>query len=173
MAGTFAACEEVEATAGSSGAASDAAAEPADDTAKKDKKEKKGKDAAGGDGSVSLGGKSEIRIDGKKFDGIDLETVACTEQDGQVVVSSASLGGQEALGIIMSAGARPKVETLSIVVDGVSLAVSSAGGVSVGSARVEMDGDRYTITGEAVGADTKNLSAGTITRDFEIAVTCS
>ena len=36
-----------------------------------------------------------------------------------------------------------------------------------------MDGDTYTITGEATGADIKNPMAGMVTKPFSIKVTCS
>ncbi len=68
---------------------------------------------------------------------------------------------------------QPKVESLSVLVDGVALAVSSMAGAQVGSAEVAVDGSTYTITGEATGADTKDPAAGMITKEFEISVSCS
>ncbi len=46
-------------------------------------------------------------------------------------------------------------------------------GAKSGSAEVKVDGDRYTITGEAVGADMSNPMAGMITKPFTVTVTCS
>ena len=40
-------------------------------------------------------------------------------------------------------------------------------------AEVKVDGDTYTITGEASGADMKNPMAGMINKPFTITVTCS
>jgi ipoprotein LpqH len=59
------------------------------------------------------------------------------------------------------------------VVDGNALAVSNAMGVKSGSADVKVDGNTYTITGEAQGADIKNPMAGMITKPFTIKVSCS
>ena len=59
-----------------------------------------------------------------------------------------------------------------MVVDGNALAVSNMGGVKSGSAEVKVDGDTYTITGEATGADMKNPMAGMITKPFTVTVTC-
>jgi lipoprotein LpqH len=67
----------------------------------------------------------------------------------------------------------PVVESLALVVDGNALAVSDMMGVKTGSAAVKADGDTYTITGEAQGADMKNPMAGMITKKFEIKVSCS
>jgi lipoprotein LpqH len=64
------------------------------------------------------------------------------------------------------------VESLGMVVDGNALAVSSMGGMKSGSAEVEVDGDTYTITGEATGADMKNPMAGMITKPFTVTVSC-
>ena len=61
----------------------------------------------------------------------------------------------------------------SLVVDGNALAVANNMGVRTGSADVKVDGDTYTITGEAQGADIKNPMAGMITKKFEIKVSCS
>ena len=38
---------------------------------------------------------------------------------------------------------------------------------------VTVDGDSYTITGEAAGADMSNPMAGMITKPFTVTVTCS
>ena len=47
------------------------------------------------------------------------------------------------------------------------------GGMKSGSAEVKVDGDTYTITGEAAGADMKNPMAGMITKPFTVTVTCN
>ncbi len=73
----------------------------------------------------------------------------------------------------MTDEATPKVESLGLVVDGSALAVSDSMGMAVGSAEVSVDGDTYTITGEAEGADMKNPTAGMIKKEFTIKVTCN
>ena len=52
-------------------------------------------------------------------------------------------------------------------VDGNALAVGDMMGAKSGSAEVEVDGNSYTITGEAQGADIKNPMAGMITKTFD------
>ena len=73
----------------------------------------------------------------------------------------------------MTDEATPVVESLGLVVDGNALAVANNMGVKTGSADVTVDGDTYTITGEAQGADIKNPMAGMISKKFEIKVSCS
>jgi ipoprotein LpqH len=73
----------------------------------------------------------------------------------------------------MTDEATPKVESVALVVDGNALAVASMGGASTGSADVAVDGNSYTITGDAVGADMKNPMSGMISKKFEIKVTCN
>ena len=75
--------------------------------------------------------------------------------------------------VVMTDEATPVVESLGLVVDGNALAVANNMGVKTGSADVTVDGDTYTITGEAQGADIKNPMAGMITKKFEIKVSCS
>ena len=65
------------------------------------------------------------------------------------------------------------VESVALVVDGNALAVAQMGGMKSGSAEATVDGNTYTITGEATGADMKNPMAGMITKKFEIKVTCN
>jgi lipoprotein LpqH len=100
--------------------------------------------------------------------------VTCVKQGGKITVASAPYGGgAQGLGVVMSDEATPKVESLALFVDGSALAVSEMGGMKTGSAEVAVDGDEYTITGEAAGADMKNPMAGMITKKFEIKVACS
>lgn len=124
------------------------------------------------DSDLSLGGEAEIEVDGKAYNGVDLELVTCIKQDGDIILSSASVELDKGVSALMKDGNPPTVESLSIVVDDIVLSVASSGGVSMGSAAVTVDGDRYTITGKAVGADTSDMSAGMITKSFKIAVTC-
>lgn len=121
---------------------------------------------------ASTGGETSVKVEGKDLSDLDLDTVTCTKQGGKITVASGSVGGQEGLGVMLTDAEQPKVEALSMVVDGVALAVTSSGGANVGSAEVEVDGDNYTITGEATGADTEDPTAGMITKEFEIKVSC-
>ncbi|MCV6999432.1 lipoprotein LpqH [Mycolicibacterium alvei] len=125
------------------------------------------------DTEVSSGGNTQVKVDGSDLAGLDLNSVTCVKQGGKINVASAATGGQQGLGVVMTDEATPKVESLGLVFEGSALAVSEAMGVKVGSAEVKVDGDTYTITGEASGADMKNPMAGMINKPFTITVSCS
>lgn len=129
--------------------------------------------ASSGASQASTGGKTEVKVGGSDLAGLDLNSVTCVKQAGKINVASAAIGGQQGLGVVMTDEATPKVESLGLVYDGSALAVSENMGVKVGSAEVKVDGDTYTITGEASGADMKNPMAGMINKPFTITVTCS
>ncbi|MED5815983.1 lipoprotein LpqH [Mycolicibacterium sp. 050232] len=131
------------------------------------------KPAAAADTKVSSGSNAQVKVDGSDLAGLDLNSVTCVKQGGKINVGSAAVGGQQGLGVVMTDEATPKVESLGLVYDGSALAVSEAMGVKVGSAEVKVDGDTYTITGEASGADMKNPMAGMINKPFTITVSCS
>ena len=129
--------------------------------------------SAAGDSQVSTGGRTEVKVDGKDLAGLDVNSVTCVKQGGKINVGSGAIGGQQGLGIVMTDEATPTVESLGMVVDGNALAVTNTMGAKVGSAEVEVDGDTYTITGEASGADISNPMAGMITKPFTVTVRCS
>ncbi|WP_026255992.1 lipoprotein LpqH [Mycobacterium sp. 155] len=122
---------------------------------------------------VSTGGNTAVKVDGADLAGLDLNSVTCVKQGGQITVASGAVGGQQGLGLVMSDEATPKVQSLGLVYDGSALSVSDSMGVKVGSAEVKVDGSTYTISGEASGADLKNPMAGMITKPFTITVSCS
>lgn len=123
--------------------------------------------------AADAGGQTEVKVDGADLAGLDLNSVTCVKQGGKINVASGAIGGQQGLGIVMTDEATPVVESLGMVVDGNALAVANAMGAKSGSAEVTVDGDSYTITGEAVGADMANPMAGMITKPFTVTVTCS
>lgn len=129
--------------------------------------------ASTGDSKVSTGGNTEVKVGGADLAGLDLNSVTCVKQGGKINVASAAIGGQQGLGVVMTDEATPKVESLGLLYDGSALAVSESMGVKVGSAEVKVDGNTYTITGEASGADMKNPMAGMINKPFAITVSCS
>ena len=129
--------------------------------------------AASQTSAAADGGKTEVKVDGADLAGLDLNSVTCVKQGGKITVASGAIGGQQGLGIVMTDEATPVVESLGMVVDGNALAVANAMGAKSGSAEVKVDGDSYTITGEAVGADMSNPMAGMITKPFTVTVTCS
>lgn len=123
--------------------------------------------------SVNTGGNTEVQVEGQELAGLDLKSVTCVKQGGKINVASAPIGGgAQGLGVVMTDEATPKVESLGLVVDGNALAVSELGGMKTGSAQVKVDGNTYTISGQAAGADMKNPMAGMITKNFEIKVSC-
>jgi ipoprotein LpqH len=123
--------------------------------------------------AVASGGKTSVKVDGNDLPGLDVSTVTCVKQGGNINIASGAIGGQQGLGVVMTDAPTPKVTSLGMVVDGNALAVSDNMGVKTGSADVKVDGSTYTISGEAAGADMKNPMAGMITKKFEITVTCS
>jgi ipoprotein LpqH len=132
-----------------------------------------GAEVTAGGVEVSTGGAAEVKVDGSDLAGIDPASVTCVKQGGKINIGSGAAGPQQAVAVVMTDEATPKVESLGLVVDGNALAVSDMMGVKTGSAEVQVDGDTYTISGEAQGADMKNPMAGMITKKFEIKVTCS
>ncbi|BBB43577.1 lipoprotein LpqH [Mycobacteroides abscessus subsp. abscessus] len=129
-------------------------------------------DKPAGAAQVSSGSNAEVKVDGKDLAGLDLKSVTCVKQGGNINVASAAINGQQGLGVVMTDEATPKVTSLGLVYDGAALAVSEGMGAKVGSADVKVDGKTYTITGEASGADVKNPMAGMITKPFTIKVSC-
>ena len=104
--------------------------------------------------------------------GLDPNSVTCVKQGGKIDIGSGSTGGQQqALAVVMTDEATPKVESLAMLVDGNALSVTTTWAQKVGSANVAVDGKTYTITGQAQGADMKNPMAGMITKEFSIKVT--
>ncbi|MGY4651426.1 lipoprotein LpqH [Mycobacterium sp. URHB0021] len=123
--------------------------------------------------SAGAGGSTQVKVDGNDLAGLDVNTVTCVKQGGKINVASGAVGGQQGLGIVMTDGVTPTVESLGMVVDGNALAVTNSMGAKVGSATVKVDGSTYTITGEASGADMKNPMAGMINKPFTVKVTCN
>jgi ipoprotein LpqH len=126
-----------------------------------------------GPAQVSTSGNTEVKVDGNDLAGLDMKSVTCVKQAGKITVASGAVGGQQGLGVLMTDGQPPKVDSVAMVVDGNALSVSQSMGMNAGKADVKVDGNTYTITGEAQGADIKNPMAGMITKPFTIKVSCS
>ncbi|WP_197513773.1 lipoprotein LpqH [Mycobacterium sp. 1165178.9] len=123
--------------------------------------------------SVATGTNAQVKVGGTDLAGVNPASVTCVRTGGRINIGSGSTGGaQQALAVVMTDEATPKVQSLALVVDGNALAVSDNMGAKVGSANVAVDGKTYTITGQAQGADMKNPMAGMITKDFNIKVSC-
>jgi lipoprotein LpqH len=115
---------------------------------------------------------TQVQVGGSDLAGLNPASVTCVKQGGKIDIGSGSTGGQQALAVVMTDEATPKVESLALVVDGNALSVANNMGAKVGSANVAVNGKTYTITGQAQGADLKNPMAGMITKDFNIKVSC-
>jgi len=123
--------------------------------------------------SASTGTDAQVKVGGTDLPGVNPASVTCVKTGGKINIGSGSTGGaQQALAVVMTDDATPKVESLALVVDGNALAVSDNMGAKVGSANVAVEGKTYTITGQAQGADMTNPMAGMISRDFTIKVSC-
>lgn len=123
--------------------------------------------------SASTDTNAQVKVGGTDLPGVNPASVTCVRTGGKINIGSGSTGGtQEALAVVMTDDATPKVASLALVVDGNALAVSDNMGAKVGSANVAVDGKTYTITGQAQGADMKNPMAGMISKDFTIKVSC-
>jgi ipoprotein LpqH len=123
--------------------------------------------------SVAAGSGTQVQVGGTNLAGVNPASVTCVKQGGKIDIGSGSTGGaQQALAVVMTDEATPKVESLALVVDGNALSVANNMGAKVGSANVAVNGNTYTITGQAQGADMKNPMAGMITKDFNIKVSC-
>ncbi|WP_196772534.1 lipoprotein LpqH [Mycobacterium colombiense] len=123
--------------------------------------------------SASTGTNAQVKVGGTDLAGVNPASVTCVRTGGKIDIGSGSTGGtQQALAVVMTDEANPKVQSVALVVDGNALAVSDNMGAKVGSASVAVDGTTYTITGQAQGADMKNPMAGMITKDFTIKVSC-
>ncbi|WP_205869456.1 lipoprotein LpqH [Mycobacterium colombiense] len=123
--------------------------------------------------SASTGTSAQVKVGGTDLAGVNPASVTCIRTGGKINIGSGSTGGaQQALAVVLTDEANPKVQSLALVVDGNALAVSDNMGAKVGSANVAVDGKTYTITGQAQGADMKNPMAGMITKDFNIKVSC-
>jgi ipoprotein LpqH len=128
---------------------------------------------AAGPASVATGGATQVKVGGSDLAGLDPATVTCVKRGGRISIGSGNTAGkQQAVAVVMTDEAAPKVESLILVVDGNALSVANNMGQNVGSAKVAVDGKTYTITGQAQGADMKNPMAGLITKDFSIKATC-
>jgi lipoprotein LpqH len=123
--------------------------------------------------SVASGSGDQFKVGGADLPGVNPASVTCVKTGGKIEIGSGSTNGaKQALAVVMTDGAPPKVDSLALFVDGNALSVSNGMGMNVGSANVAVDGKTYTITGTAQGADMKNPMAGMITKDFNIKVSC-
>ena len=127
--------------------------------------------------SVATGGGTgaQVKVGGTDLAGLNPSAVTCVRTGGKIDIGSGAptaAGAQQALAVVMTDEATPKVESLALFVDGSALSVTNTMGVKAGSANVAVDGKTYTITGLAQGADMKNPMAGMVTKDFSIKVTC-
>jgi len=128
--------------------------------------------AAAGDPVASTGGASEVKVEGAIWLAWIRPRHLC-QAGRQDQHRQRRRRPQQGLGLVMTDEATPVVRIAGPGGRRNALAVANNMGVKSGSAEVTVDGDTYTITGEAQGADMKNPMAGMITKKFEIKVSCS
>ena len=110
-----------------------------------------------------------VTVDGQEVDLAD-KSVGCTDAAGKVTIGIGSGSGTSGIGVVLSSGDSPEVESVGLgSVDGVTLGYQK--GVGEGSAEVDKDGSTYKITGEASGVDLANPTEK-VTKSYEIEVTC-
>jgi lipoprotein LpqH len=123
--------------------------------------------------SVAGASGGQVKVGGSDLAGLNPASLTCAKTGGKIEIGSGSTnGGKQALAVVMTDGNPPKVDSLALFVDGNALSVTNTMGMQAGSANVAVDGNTYTITGTAQGADLKNPMAGMITKDFNIKVSC-
>jgi len=98
-------------------------------------------------GPSASGSGTQVQVGGSDLAGVNPASVTCVKQGGKIDIGSGSAGGQQALAVVMTDEATPKVESLALVVDGNALSVANNMGAKVGSANVAVNGKTYTITG--------------------------
>ena len=125
--------------------------------------------ACGSDDSENTDAEAKVTVDDREVDLAD-KTVGCTDAAGKVTIGIGSGSGTSGIGVVLSSGDSPEVESVGLgSVDGVTLGYQK--GVGEGSAEVDKDGSTYKITGEASGVDLANPTEK-VTKSHEIEVTC-
>ncbi|BBX33744.1 MULTISPECIES: lipoprotein LpqH [Mycolicibacterium] len=124
--------------------------------------------AEGGGASVTTGsGTAKVTIDGK--DHPVSGSIACVKQGGNVNIALGQ--GMTGITAVVSEADPPAVTAVQLGnIDGVMLQYGA--GAPGGSAEATKDGNKYTIKGNATGADMANPMAGVVTKPFELEVTC-
>jgi lipoprotein LpqH len=135
--------------------------------------------------TTSTSGSAKVTIDGK--DQSVNGAIACgpSPTGGGMAITVGNT--QSAVVVVLDNGDNPKVHSVALGnIDGVALGVSDqsnmpsmpsvpgmpAPSVDTGSATATKDGKSYKITGNAVGANMANPTAGQVKKPFEISVTC-
>ncbi|GEE02368.1 hypothetical protein nbrc107696_28140 [Gordonia spumicola] len=67
-------------------------------------------DSSSNDG-VSTDAKATVKVEGKDLSGLDLSSVNCVKAGDKITVGSAAIDGQQGIGIIMTDGNPPKVDS--------------------------------------------------------------
>ena len=57
-----------------------------------------------------MGGAAEVMVDGGDLAGLDPASVTCVKQGGKINVGSGSAGAQQAVAVVMTDEATPKVD---------------------------------------------------------------
>lgn len=111
-------------------------------------------------------GSGTLTVDGQK---VQMKSLTCAAMGDGHQIGGGEKDGSNFVGVTLSGDTPPKVTTLALKVGGTTL--GAVPGIS-GEAEVKVDGDQYTITGEAQGVNLENITDGLQKKTFEIKVTC-
>ncbi|MGC2379092.1 MAG: lipoprotein LpqH [Mycobacterium sp.] len=118
---------------------------------------------------VSTSGHAKVVIDGQ--DQNVQGQVTCQKAGGQLQIGIGQPGTQTAVAVQATDANPPAVHQIALGnVNGVTLAYQQ--GSPGASAQATEDGNGYKFTGTATGINTANPMAGTVSKSFEIDVTC-
>jgi ipoprotein LpqH len=118
---------------------------------------------------VSTSGHAKVVIDG--LDQNVQGQVTCQKAGGQLQIGIGQPGTQTAVAVQATDANPPAVHQIALGnVNGVTLAYQQ--GSPGASAQATEDGNGYKFTGTATGINTANPMAGTVSKSFEIDVTC-
>jgi ipoprotein LpqH len=123
--------------------------------------------SAGGQ-SVSTNGHAKVIVDGK--DQNVRGNVTCQKAGGELQIGIGA-GSPNSVAVQATDTNPPTIHQIALgTVDNVALTYQQ--GSPGASANATQDGDGYKFTGTATGVDKTNVTAGIVSKPFEIDVTC-
>jgi lipoprotein LpqH len=119
--------------------------------------------------SVSTNGHAKVTVDGK--DQNVNGQVTCQKAGGELQISIGQPGSSTAIAVQATDTNPPNVHQIALgTVNNVTLTYQQ--GAPGASATATQNGNDYKFSGTATGVDKTNLTAGLVSRSFEIDVTC-
>ena len=119
--------------------------------------------------SVSTNGHAKVTVDGK--DQNVTGPVTCQKAGGELQIGIGQPGSSNAIAVQATDSNPPTVHQIALgTVNNVTLTYQQ--GAPGASATATENGDDYKFSGTATGIDKTNLTAGLVSKPFEIDVTC-